>query len=277
MTNASNGNKAGYVELQSKFWDRVFLVSNIRYDDDDAFGGHATYLIAPSVIVPGTDTKLKASYGTGFKAPTLSELFVNFPAFGFFANPNLKPEESEGYDVGFEQPVFGDRFRFGVTYFHNDITNLITSNDTFTTYINVGQAETQGIEAFAQAKVTDHVTLRADYTYTKAIDAVTGLELLRRPRDKASVTASWKPIDPLTLSATVLTVSNWVDTNRDGSMPRLTQGGYTVVNLAANYAVNDQVKLFARIDNLFDLRYQDPNGFDRPGFGAYIGVRLANR
>jgi vitamin B12 transporter len=136
---------------------------------------------------------------------------------------------------------------------------------------------THGIEAFAQVKVTDQVRLRGDYTYTKAIDALTGLELLRRPRDKASVTAYWTPIDPLSLSATVLTVSNWVDTNRDGSIPRLTQGGYTIVNLAANYTVNDQMKLFARIDNLFDLNYQDPNGFERPGFGVFVGARLASR
>jgi vitamin B12 transporter len=277
VTNASNGNVGGYLELQSKFGERFFLVSNIRYDDNDAFGEHVTYRIAPAYIVEGTDTKLKASYGTGFKAPTLNELYVNFPAFGFFANPNLKPEESTGYDVGFEQPIAGDRFRFGVTYYHNDITNLITSNDTFTTYINVGHAETQGIEAFVAAKVTDQIKLRADYTYTKAIDVLTGLELLRRPQDKASVTAYWTPTDPLTLSATVLYVSDWIDTNRDGSIPRLTQPGYTVVNLAANYTVNEQMKLFARIDNLFNLHYEDPNGFDRPGFGAFVGVRLANR
>ena len=277
VTSAQNGNAAGYLELQSKFAERFFLVSNIRYDNNDAFGDHVTYRIAPAYVVEGTDTKLKASYGTGFKAPTLNELFVNFPAFGFFANPNLKPEESTGYDVGFEQPIGGDRLRFGLTYFHNDITNLIAGNDTFTTYINVGHAQTQGIEAFAAVKVTDQVKLRADYTYTKAIDVLTGLELLRRPRDKASVTAAWTPMDPLSLSATLLYVSDWVDTNRDGSIPRLTQPGYTVVNLAANYTVSDQMKLFARVDNLFNLHYENPNGFDRPGFGAFVGVRLANR
>src|SRR4029434_5751661 len=76
-------------------------------------------------------TKLKASIGTAFKAPSLSQRFVDFPAFGFFANRNLQPEESVGYDVGFEQPLFNNRFRLGTTYFHNDITNLITFNDTF--------------------------------------------------------------------------------------------------------------------------------------------------
>jgi vitamin B12 transporter len=278
VTSAENSNAAGYVELQSKYWDRFFLVSNIRYDDNDAFGAHTTYRIAPSVLIPETGgTQLKASYGTGFKAPTLSQLYVSFPAFGFFANPNLKPEQSEGYDIGFEQPLAGDRIRFGVTYFHNDITDLIAANATFTSYTNINQAETSGIEAFVAVAVTDRLKLRGDYTYTKAIDAVTGLELLRRPRDKGSVTAIWNPIDPLTLSGTVLAVGDWVDVNRSGTVLRLTAPGYTLVNLAANYTVNNQVTLFGRVDNLFNVHYEDPTGFERPGFGIYGGIRLANR
>jgi len=129
---AESGNKAGFVELQTEFAKRFFLVANARDDFNDQFGAHGTYRIAPAFIIPFTETKLKASYGTGFKAPTLSELFQNFPDFNFFGNPNLKPEESSGYDAGFEQPLFNDRFKFGSTYFHNSITNLITSNDTFT-------------------------------------------------------------------------------------------------------------------------------------------------
>ncbi|HLZ08124.1 MAG TPA: TonB-dependent receptor, partial [Chloroflexota bacterium] len=129
---AKTGNSAGFVEWQSNFANRFFLTANIREDDNDTFGEHMTYRIAPAVIIPFTDTKIKASYGTGFKAPTLSQLFQNFPDFGFFANPNLKPEQSRGADIGFEQPLFNDRIRFGSTYFKNNITDLINSNSTFT-------------------------------------------------------------------------------------------------------------------------------------------------
>ena len=111
-------------------------------DDNESFGAHSTYRIAPAMIVPWTDTKLKASYGTGFKAPTLNQLFVSFPAFNFFANPNLLPEESLGYDAGFEQPFFNDRVRFGATYFHNDITNLINTGRrrwSQARYVNIEQ------------------------------------------------------------------------------------------------------------------------------------------
>jgi vitamin B12 transporter len=107
--------------------------------------------------------------------------------------------------------------------------------------------------------------------------SATGLELLRRPRHEASVTAYWTPTDPLQLPATVVSVGDWVDISRDGSVPRVTAPGYTIVNLAANYTVNEQVKVFGGIDNLFNLHYESPAGFDRPGFGIFGGIRLANR
>jgi vitamin B12 transporter len=275
-TTAENGNRAGYLELQSNPLPDLFLVANARVDDNDRFGGVNTWRVSPAYIVPATGTKLKASYGTAFKAPTLTQLFVDFPAFNFFANPNLQPEHSTGYDAGFEQPLFGDRLRFGATYFHNDITNLIAANATFTTNINVGRATTEGVEAFAAMIVTDRVKIRGDYTYTEARDDTTGLRLIRRPRHKASLTATWNLWDELVLSATVLHVGSWIDGNRNFTIPRLTAPGYTTVNLAANYTVNKHTKVFARVDNLFDVEYQEPTGFLRPGLGVFGGVKLTN-
>jgi vitamin B12 transporter len=275
------GNTGTYLELQSNFYERFFLVANARLDDNDSFGRHATWRVTPSFIIPYSETKLKGSVGTGFKAPSLNQLFVDLPAFGFFANPNLQPEESFGWDAGFEQPLFGDWFRYGMTYFHNDITNLITFISdpvTFTsTLINVGQAETKGVEMFAMWNVIPQFRLRGDYTHVRTIDVDTQLELLRRPRDKWSVTAIYTPIEQFQLSATVLHVGPWIDANRNFTIPRLTNPGYTIVNLAAHYWVNEQVKLFARVDNLFDLEYQNPTGFERPGVGVYGGIRFANR
>lgn len=280
--NADNSNSAAYIELQSEFAQRFFVVSNVRHDVNERFGAATTYRIAPALLVPMTETKLKASYGTGFKAPTLNQLFVSFPDFFFFANPDLRPEESTGYDVGFEQPLFDNRVRFGATYFHNDITNLIVGAPDpvrgfpARTNINIGKAETSGVEAFVAVNPLERVWLRADYTYTDAFDAETNLRLLRRPRHKATFSAWWNPIDPLTLSTTVLYVGERIDGNRDFSIPRLVAPAYTVVNLAADYRVNEHAKVFARIDNLFDERYEDPTGFLRPGFAVYGGVRLTN-
>jgi vitamin B12 transporter len=271
---AENGNTAGFAELQSEVVKNLFVAASGRYDDNERFGGKATWRIAPAYLIPKTGTKLKASHGTGFKAPSLTQLFVSFSAFNFFANPDLEPEESEGYDIGFEQALSGERVRFGATYFHNDITNLINANASFTSLENVGQATTEGVETFVSVAVTDRFKVRGDYTYTDALDDTTGLELLRRPKHKASLNVIWLPTDRLTISATALYVGSQVDGNRSFSIQRLVTDSYYVVNLAADYDLGRGVTLFARIDNVFDERYENPTGFQRPGFGVFAGVRV---
>ena len=105
---AASTTDAGFAELQTSLGD-FNSAMNVRYDSNDQYGGHATFRVAPSYLIEATGTRLKASVGTGFKAPTLADLFQSFPAFGFFANPNLKPETSTGYDAGFEQMSAGMR------------------------------------------------------------------------------------------------------------------------------------------------------------------------
>jgi vitamin B12 transporter len=272
---AENGNVAGFAELQSQIVHDLFAAASVRRDENERFGGKTTWRIAPAYIVPITDTKLKGSYGTGFKAPSLTQLFVSFPAFNFSANPNLQPEESEGYDLGFEQPLWQDRIRFGATYFHNEIKNLILPNATFTSLTNIGRATTEGVEVFAALSLADRFKIRGDYTYTDATDDRTGLELLRRPKHRASINANWRPIARLSLSSTLLYVGTWVDGNRSFSIPRLNADAYYIVNVAAEYDAGKGITLFARADNLFDRRYEDPVGFQRPGFGLFAGVRVA--
>ena len=168
-----------------------------------------------------------------------------------------------------------DRVRFGATYFHNEIKNLINANATFTSLENVGRATTKGAEVFASLSIMDRFKLRADYTYTDATDDTTGLELLRRPKHKASLNLTWLPIDRLSFSATMLYVGSQVDGNRSFSIQRLDTDPYFLVNLAADYDLGKGVTLFARIDNLFDRRYESPTGFQRPGFGVFAGVRVS--
>jgi vitamin B12 transporter len=263
----------GYGELQSHSGEHWFSALNVRYDDNSRFGGKATWRFAPEWVIADSDTRLKASVGTGFKAPTLSELFQSFPAFFFFANPNLKPESSTGYDAGFEQGFDHDVTRLGVTYYYNRIRDLIATDVTGTTYANVGRATTDGIESFITCQPLRQLSLRLDYTYTQATDDVLHEELLRRPKHKGNLNATWRASDALLLNASVLTVSGWVDGNRDFSIPRLQAPGYTTVNLAASLDLGRQWAVFGRIDNLLDRHYENPVGFLQPGIGVFAGIR----
>lgn len=273
ISNATNID-SGFAELQSNFFPGLYDTLSLRYDDNDRFGSKVTYRIAPVYVVSATGTRIKASFGTGFKAPTLQELFENYPAYGFFANPNLRPESSRGYDIGLEQALLDRQLSLGVTWFHNSIRNLIDDNEDFTTYVNVGRATTQGIESFIDYEPLQSLTLRLDYTYTEATDDVLHQELLRRPKHKASLNGTWRATQRLSFNATLLTVGSWVDGNRDFSIPRLDAPGYTTVNLAGNFDLTSRLSMFARLDNLFDRHYQNPVGFLHPAFGAFAGIKV---
>ncbi len=270
---ASTNIDSGYTELQSSFGDRLFDTLSVRYDENDRFGGKVTYRFAPAYLIKETGTKLKASVGTGFKAPTLNQLFQSLPEFHFFANPNLKPESSVGWDLGFEQKLASDALRFGITYFHNNIKNLIADSADFTTDINVGRAVTEGIESFVAYQPIEVLRLRLDYTYTHASDEIAHEELLRRPKHKGTLSAAWAVSSRLSLSATLLSVGSWVDGNRDFSIQRLNAPVYTTVDLAATYDLSKHLSLYGRVSNLLDRHYQNPVGFSAPSIGAFAGIK----
>ncbi len=264
---------SGYAELQSHLTPHLFSALNVRYDSNTRFGGKTTFRVAPAYVIAATGTKLKASAGSGFKAPTLSELFEDFPPF-FFANPHLKAESSTGFDAGVEQPIAGNSLRAGVTYFHNSIRDLITTDASGITYGNVGRATTQGIESSLSWQALDALSVQLDYTYTEATDDILHQELLRRPKHKASLTTQWKVTASARLTASVLRVGPWVDGNRDFSIPRLEAPGYTVLNLAGDFDISRRLRLFARIDNLLNRHYENPVGFLQPSRGAFAGIEL---
>jgi vitamin B12 transporter len=166
------------------------------------------------------------------------------------------------------------QLNFGLTFYRNNIRNLIDDNADFTTYVNVGRAMTQGVESFVAYQPVKSVTLRLDYTYTEATDEILHEELLRRPKHKASLNSNWQATQRLSFNATVLAVSSWIDGNRDFTIARLTAPGYTTVNLAGSFDVNSVLSVFARIDNLFDRHYQNPVGFLQPTLGAFAGVKV---
>lgn len=274
LTTGSIQNLGSYAELQSNFFDRLFVVSNVRHDQNDRFGGHDTFRVAPALLIPETDTKLKVSYGTGFRAPSIDQIY------GPFTDPNvgLKPEESKGYDYGFEQGLLNKRIQFGVTWYHNNFTNLISSvpnpsHPGFSINQNVALATTHGFEAFASFAATQYLTFRGDYTHTIATDDIKHTALVWRPEHKWSAQARWAATDKLTLTATALWISSWADTDPI-TFARTRAPGYQLLNFAANYAVDKNWSVFGRLDNALDKHYENPLGFNRTGIGVYGGLRF---
>ncbi len=257
-----------YVQDAISLWDRWFTTIGFRYDDHEVFGSQTTYRLATTYHIRETGTRLKASLGTGFKAPTLFQLYS---AYG---DPTLRPEKSNGCDIGIEQDLFGGALTLGITLFRNNIRQMIDFDTATWTYNNVAEAKTRGVEATATWRPTDAFSLLLAYTYTRTLDKAARQRLLRRPAHKASLQANYRLTKKLNLNARVIYVGRRDDMDFS-TFPaaRVSLDDYVVADLGATYDVNPNLQVFARVENVFDKTYEEVKGYGTRGFGAFAGFR----
>lgn len=260
-----------FVQNRFTLFERLFLTAAARLDHNSAFGTSPTFSFGAAYLIPDTDTKLKASIGTAYKAPSLFQLYGKVPPF-FTGNAGLKPEKSTGFDLGFEQNLGGKQLSFGSTFFWNDIRDLIDSDATYTTVINVGHVRTYGLESFIAVRPLEWIQLRVDHTWTHTEDMATGRPLARRPAHKVTGTVDVTATEDLTLGFAV----TWNGARPDidpVTFGRTTNAGYTLATLTADYRVRKGVDIYGKVQNVFDQKYEDPLGYAHPGLAFYGGVR----
>ncbi|HLT78543.1 MAG TPA: TonB-dependent receptor [Ferrovibrio sp.] len=256
-------------------FERLFLTGAVRQDQNDRFEDARTYRTTAAYLFPDSDTKLRASWGTGVKNPTMSELY-GFTAT-YQGNPNLQPEESRGWDVGVDQGLLGGKVQVGATYFDQRIDNLIETGATSASNVD-GESRIRGIELEVAARPVDRLTLRGSYTYMKTEAPETGEQLTRRPSQMASLNAHYRFADNRTsVNLGVLyngrRVDNDYSTGFGANASRITLNGYALVNLGAAYKVTDAVEIYGRIENLLDKEYEEVYTYETLGRAGYVGVR----
>ena len=270
---SSSRTSAVYLENQFKFLNAVFGTVGVRYDHHQRFGSKITYRIAPAYIIWQTGTKLKATLGTGFKAPSLTFLFD--PEYG---NPALKPEQSIGWDVGFEQFI-NNNLSFGTTYFNNSFRNLFTYGANFKE-INLDKALTNGFEFFVDFNPLVNLKLKANYTFTDALDKSENSPdynkaLLRRPKHKIDLNINYGFSSDINTNVDLIYVGKRDDKIFIGNSFRRTKlSSYTLINLSVSYKLFNYLRLNGRIENLLDKYYEEVYGYATPGFSAYAGIKL---
>ncbi len=269
----------GYLNARWTPIEALSLTAGARLEDHKAFGTAATFRVGGTWAFTDFGTRLRAAVGSAFKAPSLDQLYLDFPAFGFFANPNLKPERSLGGEVGVDQSLWGGQLKVGVTLFRNNIRKLITSTGCgigCTTLTNVGKARTQGVEAYVEVRPWETVSFRIDYTFLDARDRTTDQPLVRRPRHMVDVAVNWTPLPGWILGAELAHRSGRTD--RDFAQfpsPITHMEAYRTIRFTTSYDVSDGVRIFGRVENLTNKRYDEPLGFATPRLSAYAGVRVS--
>jgi vitamin B12 transporter len=280
---AKTGVDSGYVQLRGEPVKGLAVTAGLRHDDHDAYGGHTLGQADVAWTLNDGATVLRASFGQGFKAPTLYQLY------GPFGNLGLEPEEADGWDAGVEQHLLEGRLRLRGAYFHRKTKNQIDFVSCFSSaqnalcapagvarfgyYDNIARARAQGVELEAELDAGP-LTLSANYTYAEAKNRTPGSLnrgrlLARRPKQLANLQATYTFENKATVGAAM----HHVGKSYDNAANTFLLKAYTLLDIRASWPVTENVEVYGRVENAFDEDYQTVRNYGSPGRGAYVGVR----
>ncbi len=270
----------GYYALyQGTFFDALTVSLGGRLDDHQIFGTYDTYRGTVAYNFP-TGTKLKGSYSTGFRAPSLFELYGICCGDPNLGNPDLDPEESKSWDVGLEQTLLGGSLYADVVYFNVRTENEIVFGGAFGTpapnYFNVtGTTKSEGVETSLAWQVSEAVDIGGTYTYN-LVKSEAGIRLQNRPRHAASAYVNWifaKGRGNLNVSG--FHFSDSLDSNFGTSPATIVKlNANAIIKVAASYDLTEQVEVSARVENLLNESYQTEFGYGTADVSAFGGVRF---
>jgi len=266
---------AVFAMQQFTLFDRLNLSLGGRYDEDVDGQGFLTGRATAAYLIDETGTKFRGSFGNAAKRPTMFQLFD-----GQYGNPDLVDEESYGGDVGIDQELFDGRLSFSATGFYNNFTNLIEYQSKSlpdypkSSYYNIKSAETSGLELSADAILWPSV-LKAtgSYTYLHAVNLDTNLPLSRRPENSGSLTLTYTGIENFEFGVIATYVGERFNNDAKTAAALVPLDAYTKVDLTASYKINPETTLYARLENLTNVEYQDAFGYNNAGRSGYVGLR----
>lgn len=267
--------KSFYAEYQGRFDNQLFVTAGARYDDNDDFGTHTSYRVSGAYIfdVAAGDLKLRATYGTGFRAPSLYEISYNGGSFAFppASNTSLEEETTEGFDIGLSWANDSGTY-LEVVYFNQEVEDEIFFDlVNFSGYLQgSGDTTSEGIELIAEFAINESLTITGNYTYNDTEDS-SGETRIRRPEQLVNLGINWIGLsDKLILG---LNARGSYDSENFNGAQRSDLDDYVVVDANVSYEFIPGLQVYARMENLFDKEYSEIPEYNTSGPAAYAGVR----
>ncbi len=259
-----------YLQNHLKLLDRIFIVLGGRIDDHKEFGYHGSYRGSGSFIMPVTETRLTCNYGTGFKAPSIYQLYD-----ASCGNKNLEPEESRSFDAGFEQKLLDDIISFEAAYFINTYKNMLNFGSA-SRYENIGEASMKGIEGEVSVQPLEYLKIKYVHTYQITENKETGKELYKRPKNQGSLIVNLFLFDRLNINFN----ADYKGKRKDISYDPITYAStektllsYLKFDIFISYDILDNLQIFGRVENIMDKEYQEAYGYEMPGRSFYGGAK----
>lgn len=253
--------------------ENVYLTAGLRSDDFDTFGRATTGRATAAWLVAQQRVKLRASYGTGFRAPSFLDLYGQ--SSFYVGNPNLAPEKARGWDAGVDFYLAQNRGTLSATWFDTRLTNLIVFDFAAfpSTVKNVERARTRGLELSGKFKLPGATATEARfaYTYLEAENLSQANRLLRRPRHSGSADLWHDFGGGFSAGAGAAFAAQREDVHA-ATFGRIDGEDYAVARIYGAWQVSAALTLKARCENLLNERYEEVHGYPQPGFGAFFGA-----
>ena len=258
---------AAYVQDEWQLNDKLFIIPSVRYDHHNSFGSHTTPKLGATYSF-NENSRVKVNYGKGYRAPTIFELYaemhrkmggMNVIVYG---NPDLKPEESKSFEISLE----GEKGKnwSKVTYFNNDVTNLIDTKTVGgkSSYYNVAEAKIDGVEFEVGRKLNENFTVKATYNWLEAENKTSGSRLLNRAKQMGTVQLRYSDNKEEPLTVTLWNEWN-IDYRYSHAENIITTTYHDATFNTTNFVVNKEwknnIRTYFGIDNLFDKKIDDLN------------------
>lgn len=258
----------GFAELAVERGDLV-VEAGLRADLPEDAGTEWSPRLGFRYRLPGRGALVHGSWSQAFKLPSFFALASPRELGG---NPDLRPEESTGIDLGVELESPDGDLGAGLTVFHNRYENLIDFDFDLFQNVNRSSVEADGVELFARWRPLPALSLAADLYRQDLEDPDSDRPLLNQPEWIAGARLEWRPAPPLRV---------WLDGRHVGSSldrqipvpERDRVDGYTVFDLALTWERPAGWEVLVRVDNLADEDYEHFIGFPEPGRSVRAGVR----
>jgi vitamin B12 transporter len=251
-------------------WDDFVLTASVRHDQHSMFGGHQTWRGTASYLFDETNTRLHSSFGTGYRAPSLYELFSDG------GDSSLQPERSNSFDVGIEQQFLGGIFVGDLTYFQLEVDDRIfwvddSSLPSYGYYSQgPGKAQSNGVEVSLVYGPTEWLQLAGSYTYTNARTAE-GTRIARVPKHTILMSADAQLGERWRVSGEIKYAADNVDVVYPSTL--VDMDDYVILNAKVSYQFSDQAEVYLRGENLLNQKYQVVKDYNTAGISAFLGLK----
>lgn len=269
-------NEGYYVEALSDFSENLFITAGVRQDHNADFGNHRSYRVSSAYLMDVADgaVKLKASYGTGFRAPSLYEVAYNTGSFAYppASLTRLSEETSAGFEYGIEYTTAAG-LHLELVRFAQEVEDAIYFDlAAFSGYLqDTGTSRSTGYEVIAAYPLSPLLRVSANYTYNDT-ERPNGQQRLRRPEHLANAGISYRTSSQkLALHAFYRSSRNAID-EVWGTIAPLEDTG--VLDFSASYQLTQQIEVYGRVENALDDEFEEVIDYRSPEQASYIGIRV---